>query len=334
MRIKNSALPVLFLAILLCTILPVTAAPEDYDHYVSFHLRANALAPTYAYDLVTRGEPSDGSQWVYNMYLFGKDSGGLDGRIQVFACGGHGTCLDQISPLSAPLVTGREYDVVWQYSDTGGGELFVNNISQGAPAGSGSLPVSLSSSFHFGENMYTGQGRRHSAFNGAIWGISHYDRDLSPAAGNNGSAGQAGGFTIAKTVSPESIKQGTTTRITITLTNNGTTPVHDIEIRDGIRPELPVESGDTQYKLPGVLQPGETRIFSYTVQGTIPGRYVLNRTQVLYAGEDGNYHQLSSRSPLLTVLEPLIPEESQAPVSFPRIDPGKSLSDILKKIFS
>jgi hypothetical protein len=142
-----------------------------------------------------------------------------------------------------------------------------------------------------------------------------------------------GGLLISKTVSPSSIKQGTGTRVTITLTNTGTTPVHDIEILDETRPEFPVTGGVTQYALPQILEPNETRIFSYTVQGIKAGRYVLNKTQVMYAGEDGNYQRGASNAPVVVVLEPLIAQDTQNPVSFPRIDIGKSLSDFIK-IFS
>ena len=43
------------------TQLPGSDAPPDaknYDHYVSFHMRANSLARNYAYDLINRGDTS------------------------------------------------------------------------------------------------------------------------------------------------------------------------------------------------------------------------------------------------------------------------------------
>jgi hypothetical protein len=69
--------------------------------------------------------------------------------------------------------------VVWRYTASHGGELVINGVSQGNLIGSGSLDTSVSSSFHIGENMYTGGGRQHSAFNGQIWDVSHYEKDLN-----------------------------------------------------------------------------------------------------------------------------------------------------------
>jgi hypothetical protein len=145
---------------------------QNYDHYVSFRMRANSFAPNYAYDLVARGEPSDTTLWVYNMYMFGKESG-WDGRLAVYDNARH-----QLSPVSVPLSTGTDYTIEWQYNNVGGGELFVNGASQGPATGGGILNTGASSSFHVGENMYTGDGRQHSAFDGQIWDVYHYEKDL------------------------------------------------------------------------------------------------------------------------------------------------------------
>jgi len=153
------------------------AEAQDYDHYVSFRMRANALAPNNAYDLVNRGEVSDSTLWVYNMYLFGLNSDGQNGRIQVYANSG---AHKRVSPLSVPLSPGTEYLIVWRYSNTAGGELFINGVSQGSPVGSGALNISASSSFHVGENMYNDGGRQHSAFNGDIWDVYDFEKDLEP----------------------------------------------------------------------------------------------------------------------------------------------------------
>lgn len=164
------------------TVLSVT----NYDHYVSFHMRANSLAPNYAYDLVNRGALSDGSQWVYNMYMHGTDSSGLNGRILVM---GYNNGWVTLSPLSTPLSPGTDYSIVWRYSSITGGELFVNNVSQGtSPSGAGTNTL-LSTAFHIGEQMYNGGGRQHSAFSGTMWDVYHYEKDLdmTPFANFTGS---------------------------------------------------------------------------------------------------------------------------------------------------
>jgi Translocon-associated protein beta (TRAPB) len=304
------------------------ADSADSDYYVSFHMVANSPAPGYAYDLITRGDPSDGNKWVYNFYLFGVDSDGYTSRIAVF---GMNKSFTGISPLSEPLEIGKNYYIVWKYSDSDGGKLFINNISQGAPVKGGGVNNSLSSAFHTGERMYTGAGRQHSAFNGVIYDVSHYDKDLSP--GQPGSTGSVPGIQdpaavidVNKTISPVSIKQETDAQVTIILTNSGTAPVHDIEILDTTLPEFPVVTGKTQYVIPLQIEPNETRMLSYTVHATEPGSFVLNKTLVMYAGADGNYHMTSSNAPEVNVIEPLIPE--------PTTPAGSFLPDIGKSIFS
>ncbi|MCK9631897.1 MAG: PKD domain-containing protein [Methanoregula sp.] len=160
---------------------------QDYDHYVSFTMRANSLAPNYAYDLVNRGDLSDGTHWVYNMYMFGTSSSGLNGRIQVLGYNHVTHSWAELSPLSSPLSPLTNYSIVWQYSNIAGGELFVNNVSQGPATGGGTLDTSLSSAFHVGENMYNGGGRQHSAFYGTISNVYHFERDLAPVANFTGS---------------------------------------------------------------------------------------------------------------------------------------------------
>ncbi len=132
---------------------------------------------------------------------------------------------------------------------------------------------------------------------------------------------------VTKTISPISIKQGTDAKVTIILTNTGTAPVHDIEILDTTLSEFPVVTGVTKYVIPQQLEPNETRTLVYTVHATKPGTYVLNKTLVMYAGEDGNYHMSASNAPVIVVLEPLISPE---PASFFPFDIGKSISDFFR----
>jgi hypothetical protein len=164
-------------------ILPVgahTNTPDQYDYYVSFHMQANSLTPNYAYDLVTLGDQSGGEKWVYNIYLFGTDSSGLDGRIQVW---GMNESFTQISPTSYRLEPGTDYFIVWRYSGSEGGELFINNISQGEAVKGGGVNGALSSAFHIGENMYSSGGRQHSKFDGSIRDLHLYVKN--PSSGNN-----------------------------------------------------------------------------------------------------------------------------------------------------
>jgi Translocon-associated protein beta (TRAPB) len=299
------------------------------DNYVSFKINAQSLPSGYAYDLISRGEPGDGTQWVYTIYMLGKTSEWTPGRIGVIGRCTVGTSqLDWISPMSAPLSPDTDYRVIWKYNRITGGELFINNISQGQ-AVLGTVDDTLSSSFHSGEVMYTGNGRQHSEFEGTITDIYHFEKDLSanesiiPDSTSVDPENQV--LLVTKNISPLSIKQGTDAYVTIVLTNTGKAPVHDIEILDSSPSDFPVVTGETQYEIPQQLEPNETRTLRYSVLAAKPGRYVLNKTQVMYAGADGNYYRTTSNAPVAVVLEPLL-------TSPPADAPDSFLPDIVKSI--
>ena len=132
---------------------------------------------------------------------------------------------------------------------------------------------------------------------------------------------------VNKTIAPWSIKEGTESEVTITFTNTGTTPVHDIEIMDTIIPEFTLTSGKTHIATPQTLMPNETRVLTYTVRANKPGEFTLPPASVLYAGEDGNYEKTMSNSPRVTVLAPLLSRNSVSAV-----EPSSVIDDIVKAI--
>jgi hypothetical protein len=137
------------------------------------------------------------------------------------------------------------------------------------------------------------------------------------------------GILVCKTITPQVLKTGTQAEVTIILTNDGKSPVHDVELLDGTLPEFPVIKGNTRYTIPQVLLPEETRILRYTVSATKPGKYVLSGASVMFAGEDGNYHLIRSNAPAITVLKPLIPPETADGSA----GIGQALSDFFQRIF-
>jgi hypothetical protein len=154
-------------------------------------------------------------------------------------------------------------------------------------------------------------------FNDHIWiagGSDQMGRYLNDvwyfSSGDPGSS--AAGLVINKSVSPWSVKQGTDSRVRITFTNAGSTPVHDIEILDTTLPEFPVIAGNNQTTIPQQLMPNETRILVYTIHATEVGRFTLPRTSVIYAGDDGNYHKIQSNAPSIEVIAPLVRSENSA----------------------
>jgi hypothetical protein len=180
-------------------------------------------------------------------------------------------------------------------------------------------------------------------FNDRLWLVGGFDGkstlcDLWYSGIINSPGDSIGGSNIApsmvtgprvivnKTISPWSIKQGTDTDVAITITNLGSSPIHDIEILDESQIEFPVVHGQTHYSIPQLLLPNETRILRYTVHTTKSGSYVFNRTTAMFAGDDGNYHKIQSNAPTVVVLAPLISPESQD-TSF---DIGRSVSGFIR----
>jgi hypothetical protein len=118
------------------------------------------------------------------------------------------------------------------------------------------------------------------------------------------------GLLVTKTISPKSLKRGTDARIIITVLNQGPGQVHDIEIVDANPLEFSVVKGITQYATP-MMEPNETRILTYTVTATKPGSFRLNRTAVMYADVEGNYHITYSNYEKVEVLQSLISPASE-----------------------
>ena len=159
-----------------------------------------------------------------------------------------------------------------------------------------------------GENLWTVGGYDGFQYYNDVW-------NLAPAPGYGTGPESSTGFsnssvTVIKTVDPVSIKQGTDATVTITISNTGVYPVHDIEILDPSLPEFPVVAGVTQYAIPGSLMPNETRFLQYTMNATVPGHYTFGRTQVMFAGADGNYRRIASNAPGVDVIAPLIPPQT------------------------
>lgn len=121
---------------------------------------------------------------------------------------------------------------------------------------------------------------------------------------------QSSGILVIKSVSPIFLKQDTNTRVIITVVNRGTEPVHDIEILDSTQPEFPIIEGVTQFTT-GSIEPNGTRILSYTLRGIKSGSFRLNRTAVMYADNEGNYHVTYSDYVRVEVLPSLIPRPPQ-----------------------
>jgi len=137
-----------------------------------------------------------------------------------------------------------------------------------------------------------------------VWYADLYENagSAKPATGIPASENDA--VVVNKTISPSSIKQGMDAKVTITVLNKGTMPVHDVEIVDATSKDFPVADGVTRFSFT-TLDPHDTRILTYTVHAASAGSFRLNRTTVMYADHEGNYHIVQSNSPGVNVLAPL-----------------------------
>ena len=122
--------------------------------------------------------------------------------------------------------------------------------------------------------------------------------------GGSSSNSSYGDVVVTKEIQPYSLKEGTDARITITVMNKGKIAVHDVEILDTTLPEFPVTDGTFQYSA-SMIEPGDSRILTYTVHATKAGSYHFDKTTVMYSGPDGNYYRVYSGVTEVSVLESL-----------------------------
>ena len=142
-------------------------------------------------------------------------------------------------------------------------------------------------------------------FKDKLWVIGGYDRNdiwYYEIPGDN----KQSDIRVVKSILPVSAKLDTDVKISISLQNLGKSPIHDIEILDDVSSDFPVTEGSTQYSISQILEPGEIRILTYSVRAEKEGSFILNRTKVMFADEEGNYQIIESNAPEITVLSPLI----------------------------
>ncbi|MCD4842212.1 MAG: BatD family protein [Methanosarcinales archaeon] len=140
-------------------------------------------------------------------------------------------------------------------------------------------------------------------FNGVIDEICIYNRALT--AEEIKSLYQKSSLSIVKTASPQSIKQGQTATITLTIRNTGTTEIFDIEVADNFDSDHFVD-GEAS-KTYTSLKPKDSREFQYVLQFDEAGIYNLDPATAMYANEDGDYYTIKSKPISIDVKSSLVP---------------------------
>lgn len=131
-------------------------------------------------------------------------------------------------------------------------------------------------------------------------------------------------LTIIKTASPNSIKEGQKTTITLTLENTGTTELFDIEVADTVPSDLILIEGDT-YKTYDFLRSKDSREFKYVLQLNEAGTYNLDPVTVVYANEMGDYFTVKSKPISIDVKSSIVPTSTYS-YSKPSIGDAQSAS--------
>ncbi|MEA1999401.1 MAG: LamG-like jellyroll fold domain-containing protein, partial [Euryarchaeota archaeon] len=140
-------------------------------------------------------------------------------------------------------------------------------------------------------------------FNGVIDEICIYNRALT--AEEIKSLYQKSSLSLVKTASPQSIKQGQTATITLTIRNTGTTAIFDIEVADNFDSDHFVE-GEAS-KTYTSLKPKDSREFQYVLQFDEAGTHNLDPATAMYANENGDYHTIESKPISIDIKSSIIP---------------------------
>ena len=186
--------------------------------------------------------------------------------------------------------------------------IYVDGKFEGAwtNAPIGTLTIDPNGLWLGGEQDSVGEGwNSDQQFNGIIDEVLIYNRALSAEEIKEHFEQGPIALSIIKTVSPQSIKQGQTTTITLTVKNTGTTEITDIEIIDTIPPDLIFVSGETS-KTYTSLKPQDSREFQYNLQTEDAGTFNLDPATAMYADEKGNYHMVESKTVAIEVKLPLL----------------------------
>jgi hypothetical protein len=165
------------------TIGNLTATGRSANVRIAFTLRMTSYY-FYVVDIMGRGTLSDGERWVYIAHIFGSENhifpfeitGSLyfDGYIGIPDSYGHKTTVLTSHSTTLPLNT--DIDVVFTHNGYYG-MLYIDNIPIGTSPTNCQLYPAVSDEYHYGDIMYNGGGRTHSALggNGTISNISIID---------------------------------------------------------------------------------------------------------------------------------------------------------------
>ena len=152
------------------------------------------------------------------------------------------------------------------------------------------------------------------SFNGIIDEVRIYNRALTVEEIKEHYENGPTALSITKIATPNSIKQGQTTTITLTMKNTGSTEITDIEIADTIPSYLTFIDGETSKRYDS-LAPKDTRQFYYTLQLNDAGTFNLEPAIATYANDKGNYNTVKSKPESIEVIRSIIENSALTPTN-------------------
>lgn len=180
-------------------------------------------------------------------------------------------------------------------------------------------PRYFTSAVQFRDGLWIIGGFGYNKYLNDIWTLIDRESPSATGFGTNNSDNLFQTIIITKQVNPYSIKQGNELHIELTIFNNASTPIHDIQVLDTERPEFPISSGVNRFVFES-LQPNETRIIRYSVIPKQIGIQNLGTASVMYADSTENYHIIKSGNARVCVIAPLVPEETEELKDFGTLD--------------
>ena len=151
-----------------------------------------------------------------------------------------------------------------------------------------------------------------NSFNGIIDEVRIYHRALSQEEIKFNYESGPTTLSLTKIAYPQSIKQGQTSTITLTVKNTGSTEISDIEIADTPPSYLTFIDGETS-KGYDSLAPKDTRQISYTLQFNDAGTFNFEPAIATYADDKGNYNTVKSKPASIEVIRSIIENSAQTP---------------------
>ena len=213
------------------------------------------------------------------------------------------------------LTSGMWYHIVGIYDSNYNLRIYINGVedTNSPKRMEGDVVYSLTKNLNFGRRG--GTFHPNTVFmKGCIDEVRIYNRALASEEIKEHYEQGTTALSLIKTASPQSIKQGQTATITLTIKNTGSTEISDIEIADTIPSYLTFIDGEIS-KTYESLAPKDTRQISYTLQFNDAGTFNFEPAIATYADDKGNYNTVKSKTASIEVIRSII--ENSAPTPKP-----------------